>query len=533
VSTGQVPASAYVGSADEESTVALTLRRRAEATPDAPFLSFEDQRLTFGDALTRAQSAAGALAALGVVPGDRVAVMLPNCLEFLDLWLAAALRGAVLVPVNTHLRGEGLRYIVQHSGAATAIVDGALSDAYEAALPAGTGAATCLRRGGESDGDGGRWHDLAPLLDGSHSAGPTVDVRPSELAQILYTSGTTGLPKGVMTCHNAYVATGLEYAQRYVGIREDDRLYTCLPLFHINAQAITVMPSLLSGRPCVMTARFSGSGFFDEMRRHGTTVFNYIGAILVILLKQPVLATDADNPVRLTVGSSAPPDRWREFEQRFGIEIVEIYGLTESAGVALSNTENVTGSCGTPVSWAEVEIHREDGTPAPPDEPGEFVIRAQRPNIMFQGYYNNPDATTAATRDGWFRSGDRGRRSADGDFIFIDRLKDSIRRRGENISSYEVELIINEHAAVLESAAVGVPSDIGEEEVMIVVVLREGEDVAPGELVAFCGERLAAFMVPRYVRFIGTLPKTPTEKVQKFELRELGVTGAWDRLAPA
>jgi crotonobetaine/carnitine-CoA ligase len=334
-----------------------------------------------------------------------------------------------------------------------------------------------------------------------------------------------------MTCQNAYVATGVEYARGYVRMREDDVLWTCLPLFHINAQAISVMPALLSGRPLVLTSRFSASGFLDEMRASGATVFNYIGAMLSILLKQPERDDDAENPIRLTTGSSAPAERWAEFERRFGIHIVEIYGLTETAGVCLASPPDDVriGKCGVPVSWSEVEIHREDGTVADDDEPGEFVVRAKRPNTMFLGYYRNDEATEKAMRGGWFHTGDRGRRSADGYFTFIDRLKDCIRRRGENISSYEIERIVATHPGVAECAAVGVPSELGEEEVMVVVVPR-GESVDAAELVDFCAERMAAFMVPRYVRMVAELPKTPTQKVQKFSLREEGFAGAWDRL---
>jgi crotonobetaine/carnitine-CoA ligase len=530
MSTGAVPAAAYVGRLGEPATLPEILELRAAATPDAPFLTFADRRLSYGDALRRARSAAAALSELGLRRGETLAVMLPNSLEFVDLWLGSALLGAVLVPVNTHLRGDGLRYILEHCDARIAVVDAELTDAYEAALPAGTGPAQRFVRGA---GDAGRWAPLAPLLDGGHGDPPSVRIRPGDLASVLYTSGTTGLPKGVMTCHNAYVASAFEYAQRYVRLREDDRLYTFLPLFHINAQSLTIMPSLLSGRPCVLDSRFSASSFLDDMRRHGATVFNYIGAVLTILLKQPVRSDDADHPVRLTVGSSAPADRWREFESRFGIEIVEIYGLTETAGVALASPSDDVrvGTCGIPVSWSEVQIQRADGTEAATDEPGEFVIRSHRPDTMFRGYYKNEVATAAANAGGWFHAGDRGRRSADGYFTFIDRLKDSIRRRGENISSYEVERVVNAYESVVESAAVGVPSDLGEEEVMIIVVPRDGQVVDPQALIDFCTDRLAAFMVPRYVRTLDALPKTPTEKIQKFALRDLGTDGAWDRLA--
>jgi crotonobetaine/carnitine-CoA ligase len=531
VATSTTPPPIYVGAPGEETTVPAVLERRAEATPGARFVTWGGEQRTFADGLEGARRAAAALAAVGLGRGDMFALMLPNCLEFLDMWLGSALLGAVLVPVNTQLRGEGLRYIVEHCDADVCVIDAAYADLFDAAIPLGTGPSRRFARG--LGADAGHWGDLEELLAGGHPAPPVARVRPDDLAAVLYTSGTTGRPKGVMTSHNAYSVTGFEYAKHYVGLRADDILWTCLPLFHINAQAITTMPSLLSGRPMVLSARFSGSGFFDEMRAHGVTVFNYIGAMLTILLKQPVRAQDADNPVRLTTGSSAPADRWLEFERRFGIHLVEIYGLTESAGVCLASPPDDVrvGKCGVPLSWSEVRIAREDGSTAAVDEPGEFVIRAKQPNTMFLGYYKNEEATERAWEGGWFHSGDRGRRSEDGYFTFIDRLKDSIRRRGENISSFEIERVVNSHPAVLESAAVGVPSELGEEEVMIVVVPRSGAELDPVDLTEFCVRNMAAFQVPRYIRIVPELPKTPTEKVQKFALRDQGIALAWDRLA--
>jgi crotonobetaine/carnitine-CoA ligase len=528
------PPLVYVGSADEETTVPEVLRRRAELTPDAPFVTCDGTSRTFAEGLEAATAAAAALAAVGLRKGDTLAVMLPNCLEFLDVWFGSALLGVVLVPANTQLRGDGLRHIVAHSESAAAIVDADFVELFDAAVPAGVGPDRRFARGLRATGvDRTGWLDLGDLLSGGHPAVAPASVAPGDLASVLYTSGTSGLPKGVMSCHNSYAVSGSEYARRYVALREDDVLWTCLPLFHINAQSITTMPSLLSGRPMVLSSKFSASGFLPEMRTHGATVFNYMGAMLIILLKQPVRDDDADNPIRLTVGSSAPKDRWREFEQRFGMTLVEIYGLTESAGVCLGSppTGGPVGTCGQPLSWSEVRVAREDGSTADPDEPGEIVIRAKRPNAMFLGYYHDEAATVRAWDGGWFHSGDRGRRRADGSFEFVDRMKDSIRRRGENITSYEVERVVNEHPAVLESAAVGVPSELGEDEVMIVVVPRPGSEIDPAELSAFCVDRMAAFQVPRYIRLVEALPKTPTEKVQKFELRAQGIASAWDRLA--
>jgi crotonobetaine/carnitine-CoA ligase len=525
----------YVGALGEETTVPEVLRRRAEMTPDALFITCDGVRRTFAESLAAAEQAAAALAAIGLRKGHTLAAMLPNCLELMDLWLGSALIGVVLVPINTQLRGDGLRHIVEHCNATAAAIDAQYLEVFDAALPIGTGPDRRFARGlvaGAVAGAAG-WLDLGELLNGAHAPAPSPLIRPDDLATVLYTSGTTGLPKGVMTCHNAYAVTGFEYAQRYVAVRSDDVLWTCLPLFHINAQALTAMPSLLSGRPMVLTAKFSGSRFWSEMHEHRATVFNYMGAMLIILLKQPIRDDDADNPIRLTVGSSAPKDRWREFEQRFGITLVEIYGLTESAGVCLGSppTGGPIGTCGQPLGWSEVRIAREDGNTADPGEAGEIVIRAKRPNTMFLGYYHDEPATMRAWEGGWFHSGDRGRQRADGPFEFVDRMKDSIRRRGENISSYEVERVVNEYPAVLESAAIAVPSELGEDEVMIVVVPKPDNEIDPAELSAFCVERMAAFQVPRYVRILAQLPKTPTEKVQKFELRAEGVAFAWDRLA--
>jgi crotonobetaine/carnitine-CoA ligase len=335
-----------------------------------------------------------------------------------------------------------------------------------------------------------------------------------------------------MNCHNSYVTAALEFTRNHVRMRADDVLYTSLPLFHVNAQSLTTLGSIVSGRPMVLAPRFSASRFFDDLRDHRATVFNYIGAMLTMLYKQPAKESDTDNVVRLAVGGAAPAELWERFEQRFGLAILEIYGLTETATFCIGSPPDDirVGKLGLPVSWAEVEVHRPDGSVADAGEAGEIVIRSKRPDTLFQAYDKNEEATTKAMEGGWFHSGDRGRRDEDGYFVFIDRLKDAIRRRGENISSYEVERIVNSHPAVAESAAVGVPSDLGEEEVMIVVVTTDPDGFEPEELVDFCAERMAGFMVPRYVRVREALPKTATERVQKFELRDEGVAGAWDRL---
>jgi crotonobetaine/carnitine-CoA ligase len=517
----------YVGDPSEPSTLGDALRARAELTPSATFVSFAGVTVSYAEALARAERVAGALSAIRVTKGDRVAVMLPNCLEFLDLWFGSALLGAVIVPVNMALRGEGLGFVLSHSESRAIVADETVVGSIDAVSRPSAGAPLRFVRG-ESAG----WTPLAELLTRSRSVA-RVRLAPSDLASILYTSGTTGVPKGVMNCHNAYLTTGYEFGQRHVRLRSDDRLYTSLPLFHINAQMLTTMSSLLSGCDMVLAPRFSASRCFDEIRSTGATVFNYIGAMLTMLYKQPERPDDRANPARLAIGAAAPKELWRDFEQRFDLTLHEIYGLTETATYCVGNPPDRIrpGTIGVAVSWADVEVQRADGSETDTDEPGEIVIRAHRPDILFSGYFKSPEATAEAMRGGWFHSGDRGLRASDGYISFLDRIKDSIRRRGENISSFEVERVVNSFPAVAESAAVGVPSDLGEEDVMIVVVPVPGEQIVPAELLEFCSTRMASFMVPRYVLTRASLPKTGTERVQKFTLRAEGVTSAWDAAA--
>jgi crotonobetaine/carnitine-CoA ligase len=520
----------YVGDLDRPTTIPEILRARAELSPDSRFFTLAETTRTYAEAMLAAERTADALASLGIGRGSKVAALLPNSTEILDVWFGAALLGAVFVPINVGLRGDGLAYIVEHSGAEFIAVDGALVETLEAAVPAGGGPRHRYVRGDGPRPDG--YGSFDELVAGGHPAAPGVRVAPGDLATILYTSGTTGPPKGVMNCHNAITTPGKEWTRNLVRIREDDVLYTCLPLFHANAQTSTTLGSLVSGRPAVISPRFSGSRFFDDIRTHDATVFNCIGAMVTILFKQPERADDADNPARLAVTSATPPELWNRFGERFGLGLVEMYGLTESSTFCtFTPPDDVrVGKIGKPTRWAEVRIRREDGKTAADGEPGEILIRSKVPITMFLGYYKNEEATAKAWEGGWFHSGDRGVRDPDGNFEFLDRLKDCIRRRGENVSSFEVERIVNDYEPVAESAAVGVPSELGEDEIMIVVVPRDG-GIEPPALIEHCRGRMADFMLPRFVRVVDKLPKTATQRTEKYQLREQGTTDAWDREA--
>lgn len=286
-----------------------------------------------------------------------------------------------------------------------------------------------------------------------------------------------------------------------------------------------MLASIEARAQLLMDTKFSASSFIETCRTRGITAFNYMGALLTMLMKQAELPDDADNPVRVAFGAPAPVEIWEPFERRFGITLLEVYGMTETS-TSLMNTvaSRRVGSAGRPVQHFEVAIHDEQDRPCPPGVPGEIVVRPRMPDVMFRGYFGMPDATLEAFRNLWFHTGDWGRMDADRWFYFIDRMKDCIRRRGENISSFEVEQVVNTHEAVLESAAFGVPSEMTEEEVMVAVVLRPDSTLDHADLIAHCREGMAHFAVPRYVRFMQELPKTPSQRVQKYLLRQQGLT---------
>ena len=304
------------------------------------------------------------------------------------------------------------------------------------------------------------------------------------------------------------------------------------PLYHVNARYTTVLPSMwLDRATCVLHDRFSASRFWDICRAEGVTAFNFMGALVLMLFKQPERDDDADNPVRCAYGAPAPVAVLERFERRFGVELIEVYGSTE-LGACLQNRrgERRIGSCGREAPHYIVEIHDEDDNPVGPGVEGEIVVRPRQPHVMVEEYFGAPEASLAAFRNLWFHTGDRGRTDEDGWFYYVDRLKDAIRRRGENISSWEVEQVVSDHEAVAESAAIGIPSDLTEEELMVVVVLQEGAELAPEALLDFCQDRLPHFAVPRYVRFTDELPKNHAQRIQKQELRAEAVTeDTWDR----
>jgi len=508
---------------------------KARRHPDHVVFQFRDTPIALGELNDQINRAANGLLALGVKPGDKVAIMLPNCPEFLYAWFGANKIGAVEVPINAALKGAGLSYQIVQSDSVVLVADteylDRLGDVADD-LKSVRHVVLLDRQGSAKSLPGlGRLKTLGfrELMD-RPSSSPAIKVNYRDLATILYTSGTTGVSKGVEMSHHYWYDIWSE-SVKYARYTEDDVLYTGLPFFHGNAQGITIGPAILADARAVIVERFSASQLWDDCRRWECTEANYIGGVIPILLKQAERADDADNPVRLMVGAAAPVDEWQSFQSRFNTKLLEVYGMTECYCCLASPYDTPrAGSCGQAITGWDVRIVDDDDNDCPPDITGEFIARSNKMFVGTTGYYKKPEATLELFRNGWIHTGDMGRRDADGYFYFADRKKQAIRRRGENISSFEVEAVIGSHPAVLESGVVGVPSEVGEEEVKAVVVLKEGQKVTAEELVRWCEPRMAYFAIPRYIAFRESLPKTPSERVEKFKLKDEGITAdCWDR----
>ena len=506
-------------------TLGKVLAEKARKHRGEIFLLFEDEKVTFDQFNENANRVANALLARGIKKGSKIAVMLPNCPDFLYLWFGIAKMGGVMVPINVDWKGELLQYILNNSDAEMVVVGELLFPQIQEVLGDTPGILNIYVRG-EVTGTKTA-HPLDELFCAS-SEEPKVALTPEDPYEIMYTSGTTGRSKGVVRWPEYVILRGLRTVQ-YMGYTSQDTLYTCLPLFHGNAQNLTVMPALLANARLALGVRFSASGFWNEIRRYGATVFNFVGTIVSILSKQEPKPDDADNPVRLARGGNIPPKKWKDFEKRFNLNLVETYGTTE--GGSIWNTPGgKVGSMGRAPYFNEARIIDEEGHELAPGKVGELIIRPRDPNEKWLEYYKDPEATSQKVREGWFYTGDLVYRDEEGWFFFVGRKKDVIRRRGENISPQEVEIVINTHPKVLESVCFGVPSELGEDDVKVCVVPKSGIQMAFEEIISFCQERMAYFMVPRYVEFCESLPKTPTERVEKFKLQAAHPNeNTWDR----
>ncbi len=504
-------------------TVTAVLEARARSQPDRPCILFEGSSIGNGELWERAGRLSGGLAALGVGKGSRVALLLENGPAFYVVWFALARLGAIEVPINTAYFGESLAHVLVDSEAEALIVG---EVGYEALaqldhLPERLG--TIVTAGGEPP--------ALPMpvvalddLDGDPVA---ADVGALDPLAIMYTSGTTGLSKGVVLSHRYYLLVGRANAAN-MRLGPSDRYLTCLPLFHGMAQLSGSIAPLLAGAEIVLTRKFSVSGFWDTCRETGVTAFGAIAAMTSMLYSSPPSERDRDHDVRYGFAVAVPASLHEPFEERFGVRLVNGYGCTEASMITYCPYDDRRpGSAGVAVPHFQVEIHDERDRPLPPGEVGEIVCRPLTHGAVMSGYYNRPEETLETWRNLWLHTGDLGRIEEDGHLRFVDRGKDVIRRRGENISSFEVEAAVARHEDVAEVAAYAVPSELGEDELMLAVV-PSNPALTPQALHAFCREVLPRFSLPTFIRFVDEMPYTPTNKIRKVQLREDGVTAdAW------
>ena len=519
--------------AQQDRVLSSIIEDKARQHPNHVVFQFRDEPITFEQLNHNINKAANGFTAMGIKHGDKVALMLPNSAEFLYAWFGLNKIGAVEVPINVALKGTGLVHQIVQSDCMVLVADAKFLDRLD---PISDDLTTVKHAVFYNTPEGQSlptWKSIesstfAELMDHS-SDSPNVIVHFTDMASILYTSGTTGVSKGVMISHNYWYDIWSQ-SVKYSQYTEDDVLYTGLPFFHGNAQGITIGPAILADAKAVIVDRFSASSLWDDCRKWECTEANYIGGIIPILMKAAEGASDGDNPLRLMVGAAAPVNIWHDFESRFNTKLLEVYGMTECYCCLANPIDEVRpGSCGKAITGWDVKIIDDNGTQAGPMELGEFVARPQSMNVGTSGYYKMPEKSLELFENMWINTGDLGRMDEDGYFYFVDRKKQALRRRGENISSFEVEAVINANPAVLESCIVGVPSDVGEEDVKAVIVLQEGQTLTEKEVIDWCMPRMAYFCIPRYIAFRTSLPKTPSERVEKYKLKVEGVTAdCWD-----
>jgi carnitine-CoA ligase len=508
-------------SGEEYHDLAALVRGKAAKNGTKPALRFGERTYTFLDLDRATERLANGLAAAGIGPGDRVAALLYNTLEFPLLWFGLAKRGAVLVPLNTALKGEILRYELADSAPSGLVLDRRLWSVYELVRPSlGLKHEWLADPVATREPLPERTRAFSELL-GDHPTATAPAVRPSDPVSIMYTSGTTGPPKGALIPHEKQLTT-----PREIGLRSrlgpESVLFTALPLFHCNAQEMTLLTALLNDLPAAFEERFHASTFWETAAAMGATHVSLLISMINVLYKQPEKRTDRSHRVRTALTAGATKQIWPEFERRFGLTIVELYGMTECGCTTLMNPPHAirVGSVGVPLGFVEADVVDDDDRPVPPNVRGELVVRPRAPFTMFSGYVGKPETTVEAWRNLWFHTGDFFTRDEDGYYYFVDRKKDVIRRRGENLAPYDVESVLNRHPAVFESVVVGVPSPVGEEDVKAFVQLKPGARATPEEIFAYCADHLPFFMVPQRLEFVDEIPKTANQKSQRYLLRE-------------
>lgn len=505
-------------------TVPAMLAHTVQRVPNRTFITCGSEALSYLQFDQRVNRFANFLQSLPL-PTGQVAIMLPNCLEFIYGWFACAKLGRIYVPINCEYRGDILRHQLAKADVTHILIEAS----YLVRLAEVCVLLPQLRTvivNGEPDADA----TAAMAVLGQRlrvvnvnefrafpDTAPQTLVKYTDKHSISFTSGTTGPSKGVLSTHCHVVSFSFDWIE-ITRFTEVDVIFAPMPLFHALGSVLGVLPVVICGARIALSPRFSASTFWDDVRTHGATIAHGIFSIIPVLMKQPERPDDAQNPARVFyIGQ-----RNEAFEQRFGVKIINAYGATETSAVAYTpyDEQAPDGSCGRPnLEKYDVRIVDDDDQEVAPDQVGEIIVRPKAPFMMMDGYYNDPAATMDACRNLWFHTGDNARADAAGWYYFVDRKKDAIRRRGENIASFDIESAVNLHPGVLESAAVAMPSELGEDDVKLYVVRRPGSSVSHEELWNFCAEHMPNFWLPRVIEFIEQMPRTPTQKIMKYQLR--------------
>jgi carnitine-CoA ligase len=497
------------------------LDRRARETPDCIFALFDDGRCwTYRETQAMARRAAAGLGRLGVTQGDLVFIWLPNGPQALQVWFAISHLGAVCVPLNTGYRGRLLEHVIADAGGRVLVAQGALVPRLKE-IRLGSLSDVVVVGAGAEPAEGLRFHgeEVLAAPEGDFSA-PERPVAPWDTHAVIYTSGTTGPSKGVMT---SYVQTYSSLEQAFPYVTAADRCLANLPLFHVAGIGAVYLP-LMRGGSTAVVGPFAATSFWSVIRRTQATTATLVGAMASLLVKQPPAPDDRNHPLRYVLMVPLNEDT-QAFASRFGCDIYTAFNMTEiSTPLMSAKNPTVLGACGRPRRGVELRIVDDNDCEVSPGTVGELIVRSDRPWALTHGYLNNPAATARAWRNGWFHTGDAFRVDQEGNYYFVDRLKDAIRHRGENISSFEVEAEVCAHPAVREAAAVAVRDEHGEEEVLVALCAVPGMTIDPAALIGFLIPRMPHFMVPRFVRLLEELPKTSTLRVQKHLLRAEGVT---------
>ena len=514
------------------SSLRAMLELRAAELGARPFLTLPDATLSYAETDELANRVASVLLGLGYGTGDIVMVRAVNGWASVAAWFGCSKIGAVYLPLNALLTGEPLRQVMASSRGRIVLVQ----DAVAGEIHSVRDGLPDLRDVVVVGGAGGGPPRLEDLLDEASSAPPAALVDdPGAPTKLMYTSGTTGVPKGVVLSRSCEALWGRCYGDELMPVERGEAMYTCLPLFHITCQG-TVLAALWRGGRMTVDSGFSLLSFWRRIREAEAVMFTFVGTILSALARRPPHPSDLDNPVRQILGGAAPCDRWREVEERFGVQIMETWGQTETASCYTWPHRGLPqrpGTIGMPSARWEARVADEEGRPLGPEQAGELWVKPLGAHFMFDGYLGE-DGPTAPTREvfneeGWYRTGDLMAWNEDGELSFVGRQRDAIRRAGEMIAPSFIEEAALAHPGVVEAAAVGVPAEDGvEEEVLLCVVASEGIELDLAEVNSFLAEALPPYLVPRWLRAHVELPKTATTRVRKFELRKLGTSGAWD-----